>query len=140
MTYHVQIMPSEMIQQLWPMLEPFARKMVESDNHAFPNYSMDHILGYITSGQWLLIVAVDEGNIIQGAMTIAFENYPYHRVALITGVSGKGVLNRDTLQQLTSIVKAKGATKIQAYGKPSIARLHRLLGFSEIATLTELVL
>jgi hypothetical protein len=69
------------------------------------NYNVDHIRQYVTSGQWMLLVAIDEENQIHGACTVSFINYPLHRVAFITAIGGRLVSNEDTYSQLKNVLK-----------------------------------
>ena len=112
------------IHQTWPLVEGY---IADSLDKGLPNgsldYKIDHVLGYLTSGQWMLIVAVDESNQIQGAMTLSFVNYPLHRIAFITTTGGKLIINPDTFKQLQVIAKYHGATKIQAMARPAMVKL-----------------
>ena len=80
------------------------------------------------SGQWMLLVAVDEENQIHGACTVSFINYPLHRVAFITTIGGRLVSNDDTYSQLKNVLKQHGATKVQGYCRDSMVRLWEKFG------------
>ena len=109
--------------------------------HDFPDwsrsYTKEHVQSYLTSGQWLLFVAVDDQNEVQGAATISFINYPNDRIGYITSIGGRLIANRKTFTELCEILKHRGATKIQGLGRPSIVRLWNRLGFEPISTLVE---
>jgi hypothetical protein len=96
------------------------------------------VQSFLTNGSWLLLVAVDEQNEIHGAATVSFINYPLHRVAFITLTGGKLVLNRETFKQLKEILRQRGATKVQAYGRDSMVRLLQRTGFKPQTTLLQL--
>ncbi len=89
---------------------------------------------------WLLLVAVDEENKIHGAATVSFANYPMSRVAFITLIGGKFVSDKGTFEQFKLVLKQRGATKVQGYGRESIVRLWRRLGFEPRTTLVEVQL
>ena len=112
------------VYQTWPLVRNYVE---ESFNKGLvngtPDYTADQVLVYLTSGQWVLVVAVDEENNIHGAMTISFVNYPLHRVAFITAIGGKLIVNKETFAQLKHIAKYHGATKIQAMARPAMVRL-----------------
>ena len=110
---------------------------MESQQYGGGDYSSEHVKVYLTSGQWVLIVAVDEQNVIHGAMTITFNNYPNHRVAFITATGGKGIITKNSLQQLREILKSFGATKIRAAVRPSMERLLHRVGFYKRYTIAE---
>ena len=77
---------------------------------------------------------------IHGACTVSFLNYPLHRVAFITTIGGKLISNDDTFQQLKTILKASGATKIQGYGRDAIVRLWKRYNFEPRNTLVEVLI
>ena len=89
-------------------------------------YSYANAVQYLTLGQWELFVAVDENNVIQGAATITYANYPKERVAFITALGGKGVVNIDVFGQLQYYLsKFRGVTLIQAWCSGALERLYR---------------
>jgi hypothetical protein len=100
-------------------------------------YNDDHVLSYLVNGNWELFVAVDENNVMRGAATISYINYPLHRVAFITAVGGRLIATQDSFNQLKNLFKARGATMIQGYGRPAIIRLWRRFDFQPRSTLLE---
>lgn len=135
----IQTVPTNNVQQVWPMVERFIRQSQDFGS-GDGCYTADHILVYLTTGQWILIVAVDDNNEVQGAMTMSFINYPLHRVAFVTATGGKGIIDKDTFSQLTDIAKQHGATKIQAMARPSMARLLQTCEFEPRNTLMDITL
>lgn len=128
------------IQQVWPMVQGYVQEALEKGGD-FPEwadgYNVHHVQGFVTSGQWLLLVAVDEEKAIHGAMTVSFINYPLHRVAFVTTTGGKFIANPELLEQLKVLVKLHGATKIQAFCRESMVRLLSRAGFEPRNTLVE---
>jgi hypothetical protein len=128
------------VNQTWPLVEPFIADAMEKGGE-FPewsaNYNVDHIRLYVTTGAWLLVVAVDETNKVCGACTVSFINYPLHRVAFVTSIGGRLISSKDTFEQLKRILKSYGATKIQGYGRESIVRLWKRYDFEPRNTLVE---
>lgn len=121
------------------MVVPYVKEALEKGTVS-SNYNEHHVQSFLTSGQWLLLVAVDEEKRIHGAMTISFINYPLHRVAFITTTGGKFIVNPELLEQLKVIVRARGATKIQAFARESMVRLLEKTGFEPGNTLVEVKL
>jgi hypothetical protein len=112
------------ISQTWPMVKDYIAESIDKGLvNGSADYTLDHIQAFLTSGQWMLIVAVDEENKIHGAMTLSFINYPLNRVAFVTTTGGKLIINQDTFNQLQSIAKYHGATKIQAMARPAMVKL-----------------
>jgi hypothetical protein len=127
--------PTQYVAQMWAQAEPFIKSAEEKFGGA--EYTSDQIKVYLTLGQWMLLVAVDENEVMHGAATVSFINYPNDRIAYVTAIGGKLVSNPDTFKQMSDIFKANGATKIQGVAKEAIARLWQRFGFEEKAILVE---
>ena len=132
----VQPVPVEFTNASWTFVAPFISSAIEHSEGG-TLYSVDNIRDYVTSGKWLLLVAIDDSNVICGAATIAIGNYPKHRVALVTTIGGRLIASKDTYEQFKAILKAHGCTLIQAYGRESIVRLWKRYNFSPRQTLME---
>jgi hypothetical protein len=137
---HVDVM---YIHQVWPKVRPFIAEALEKGGD-FPDwaasYNVDHVQAFLISGQWLLVVAVDEQGEIHGSATISFINYPLHRIAFVTTIGGTLISNQDTFEQFKMLLKHNGATKIQGYGRPAIVRLWKRYNFEPRNTLVEVLI
>jgi len=121
--------PTHFVSQIWEKVCPFIANALE---YAQDDYTIDQVKVYLSTGQWIMIVASNEINEVVGASTITFHNYPNDRVAFVTTVGGKFISDTDTYNQFKEILKGFGATKIQGAARKSIARLWRTkLGFKE---------
>lgn len=127
------------VQQVWPLVEPYIADAL-SKIEGNPDYNIHHVQSFLTSGQWLLLVAVDEQGVVHGAATVSFINYPVHRVAFITAIGGKLISNKETFEQLRNLMKSYGATKIQGFGRESIVRLWQRYDFEPRHILVEVLL
>lgn len=138
----MRVAPVELpyVNQVWPQIEAYINDALMLGDAGEPLYNLHHIQSYVTSGEWLLLVAIDDHNNIHGAMTISFQNFPLHRVAFITAVGGKFILTDDMYEQLQAVLKFKGATMIQAYGRPSMVRLLKRHNLKARNTLVEATL
>lgn len=136
----IQPVSLEYVNQTWPLVEGYIASALDDGDLGEALYNLHHIRGYVTSGAWLLCVAVDENNTIHGAGTISFINHPIHRVAFVTTVGGRLISNRDTVEQVKNIARVNGATVLQAFGRPSIVRLWRRYNFESRNTLVEVLL
>ena len=143
MTLSIRHVDVNYMQQTWPLVKPFIDEAMEKGGE-FPDwaagYNVDHIQGFLTAGQWLLLVAIDEENVIHGAATVSFINYPLHRVAFVTAIGGKLISSQDTFAQLKAVLKQRGATKIQGYGREAIVRLWKRYDFEPRNTLVEVLI
>ena len=122
----IQHVPLEYRNQTWADVEKFIAAGLEHQD----DYTLDQVKVYVTSGQWMLVVAVDEEQ-IHGAMTINLFNRPNDRVAFVTLVGGVGIINDDTFSQLSDLVRAFGATYIEIAGRASVVRMLERQGFVE---------
>jgi hypothetical protein len=124
----VQSVPIELIQQVWPFIEGY---IAEANLHGGGDYTLDQVKLLVSNGAWLLVVATDNENKIHGAVTIYFDNMPNDRVAFVTFIGGNLISSKETFAQLTGILKAHGATKIQGAARESVARLWQRYGFKK---------
>ena len=134
----VRPVPVEFVHQVWPTVRmSIIASVKESSGESL--YSLGAIRQKIAEGTWELFVVVDDENKIHGAGTVEYIHYPMHRVAFITALGGTKIVSRDTFSQFLSFVKmARGATLVQAYGRPAIVRLYRRVGLSTANTLVEI--
>jgi hypothetical protein len=131
------------VNQVWPLVQEYLESALTKDNDApawSECYNIHHVQAFVTSGLWLLLVASDDEGQIRGAATVSFANYPMNRIAFITLIGGKLISNSDTFEQLRMILKQRGATKVQGYGRESIVRLWKRFGFEPRTTLVEVQL
>ena len=138
MTFKVQPVPTQFVNQTWEKVEPFIKSAEEKFGGS--EYTTEQIKVYLVTGQMMLLVATNETNEIHGAATVSYINYPNDRVAFITSIGGKLVTSPDTFAQMSEILKTNGATKIQGVAKEAVARLWKRFGFEEKAILVEVKL
>lgn len=131
---NIQLVPLSMVQQLWPVVEGF---LVDGLEHAEDDYTIDQVRSEVAKGSWMLLVAVDEQDTIQGAMTVNIYNAPNHRIAFVTSTGGRFIINKDTFKQLCNLVKSFGATKIRGVGRDSVVRLLSSVGMKKRYTTFE---
>ena len=131
------------IHQTWPLVEKYIEAAL-TDGFPYPaefnDYSAENIKQFLISGQWLLLVAVDDESKIHGCATISFINTPKHRTAVVTAAGGRFIYVKNNIEQLKAICARCGATKLQAFGKPSIVRLLQRFEFEPRNTLLEMLL
>jgi len=142
MAIAIQYVETANVSQVWPDVEPFLSDALNSSTD-FPdwhqNYNIHHLQMFLTNGAWLLVVATEDDKIC-GACTVSFVNYPIHRVAFVTAIGGKLISNANTFNQFKLLLKQRGATKIQGYGRDSIVRLWKRYDFEPRLTLVEVLI
>ena len=128
MSLSVQPVQTTRFHQVWPLVKDF---LAEALKWSSGDYTEDQAKALLAQGSWLLLVAVDEENTIHGAASVDFINFPNDRVAFITAVGGKTLVNEDVYKQLCEVLKGFGATKIQCAARESAARLYAKVGFEQ---------
>lgn len=131
---NIQLVPLSAVHQIWPLIEGFLADGLE---HAEDDYTIDQVRSEVAKGSWMLLVAVDGGGIIQGAMTVNIYNAPNHRIAFVTSTGGRFIINKDTFKQLCDLVKSFGATKVRGVGRDSVVRLLSSVGMRKRYTTFE---
>ena len=124
---NLQVVPLQWVHRTWPMVKDFIADALE---HAKGDYTLDHVQSLVSSGAWTLVVGVED-NIIHGAATVSVSNRPADRVAFITTIGGKLVINDETFEQVKAIAVSMGATVLECAARESMTRLLGRYGFEE---------
>ena len=124
----VQPVGVQYVHQTWPLVEELFAKANKYDTG---DYTLDQIKGLLANGSWVLLVATDEENGIQGVASVSFYNMPNYRVGFITAMAGKAIVNEEVYGQVCSFIKANGATRVQCAARHSAARLYKQVGMEE---------
>jgi len=134
MPISIQHIPVEYMAQTWPLLE---KHIASAEKFGGDDYTTDQIKVYLAKGLWQLFAAVNEENVVQGAATVLFQNYPNDRVAFVTTMGGSMMVNEEVLAAFKQVLKGFGATKLQGAMRPSMVRLSEKLGFVERYAIVE---
>jgi hypothetical protein len=134
MTLQVQLVPLSLIHQTWPLVDEYLEEALKWGGD---DYTLEQIKVYITKGDWMLLVAVDEQQNIHGAAAVNVYNMPNDRVAFVVAIGGRLISSNETYAQLCALLKSFGATKIRGVARESIARLWKRYGFKERYILVE---
>lgn len=97
------------------------------------DYDTSQLQMMVRNGSVCLVVALNDEEKISGAACIEFINYPKRRVAFVKAIGGRGIINKDTFEQLKVWCKSCGASVIRGFGSEAIARLYKPIGFEETA-------
>lgn len=124
---NIQIVDVSHVHKVWPMVEKFISAALE---HSKGDYTLDQAKTLVATGQWALLVAVDDTG-VQGASTVTFHSRPNDRVAFITTIGGRLISSPETFEQLKQLLGSLGATCIEGAARESIARLWSRYGFEE---------
>jgi hypothetical protein len=132
----VQTVGTEYVLQIWSAVAPYIERALQYTN----DYNLDQVKVFLTTGSWILLVAVDDLQQIHGAATVVFNNGVNDRTAIITTLGGKQIVNADVFEQVLTILRRLGATRVQAYTRDSAIRLYEKVGLEKKATLMEIKL
>ena len=117
----VQVVAPDFVAQVWSKVEHYLKNSVETGVN---DCTVDQLKMLLIRGQQTLLVSVVD-NEITGAMTLEVYSTPNERIAMITALGGKGVVDTDTFVQVEEWAKAQGATKVRAWAQEAQARLYR---------------
>lgn len=133
MSLALQHVTQQYVAQVWPEVSAYlSRSAYQSGG----DVTLDQIRMHVNLGMWMLLVVL-KGDKITGAITVAFNNLPNARVAMVTATGGTHVCNPEVIDQLRKIVKSMGATTLQAVVRPAMVRLLGRSGFKPRATVVE---
>lgn len=126
------------VAQVLPLVEDF---LSAGFDFSQGDYNLEHAKVYLATGQWQMLIAVDEDDQITGAASVEFINRPNDRVAFFTCVGGKFLTKPEVFTQVRDILRQYGATKIEGAARESVARLWRSkFGFEEKYKIVEVSL
>lgn len=125
MTLKVQEVPLQYVNQVWPFVETFIDAALSFSQG---DYTVRDARVYITSGQWSLIVAVDDEDVVHGAAVVTYFNRPTQRIGFVIATGGKFIVKQDTWDQLEAIMRSNGATYLECAVRDSMSRLCARLG------------
>jgi hypothetical protein len=124
----VQPVNVQYVHQTWSLVEEL---FVKANKYDAGDYTIDQIKAFLANGNWVLLVATDEENVIHGVAAISFYNMPNYRVGFITAMAGKAIVNEDVYGQVCAFIKANGATRVQCAARESAAKLYKQVGMQE---------
>jgi len=132
----VQTVDVAYITQIWSAVSPFIDKALKHTD----DYTTDQVKVFLVTGSWLLLVAVDDLQQIHGAATVAFSNDANYRTATITTLGGRNVVNNNVFEQVLTILRKMGATRVQVFTRDAAIRLYEKVKLEKKATLMEIKL
>jgi len=125
---NIQYVPLASVHNVWGDVAPFIESALA---HSNGDYTVDQAKVYASTGEWLILVAVDADGKIHGAAAMRFYNRPNDRVAFIIAMGGNLITSPETFEQLKGYCVSNGATVIEGTARESTARLWTRYGFSE---------
>jgi hypothetical protein len=108
---------------MWDIVGPFIKSAIDVAMGS-ADCTIDQLKVQLVNGSQTLLVAVEDEKVI-GAATIQVSSHPNHRVATMTTVGGRCIVDEETFNQVIAWAKAQGATKIRAHASGARIRLYR---------------
>lgn len=124
---NIQHVQPDYVSQVWPRVAEYIGAALAYQE----DYTLDQAKVFLTSGKWMLVVAVADDGFIQGAAAISFDNRPNDRVAFVIAMGGKLITSQETFLQFKDLLKAFGATYIEGASRETAARLWLKYGLEE---------
>lgn len=134
----VQHVPIQYVNQTWPDVVGFIKSAIEQQT-GDKDYTLEQVQVYVSSGQWVLLVATENEKIV-GAATVNLFNRPNNRVAFITYIGGHLIVGKESFKQMCQVLKSFGATSIEGAVNDAVARLWQRFGFVEKYKIVEVAL
>jgi len=122
---NIQEVPVQLVNQVFPLVEEYLSSALD---YSCGDYTADEARVYLTTGAWSLVVAFDEPGQFKGAAAIQYFNRPRDRVAFIIALGGRLVTGHETKIQFFDILRANGATSVEAGAREEILRLWKRYG------------
>ena len=119
----VHTVAPDKVNEVWGEVKPLLNAAFL--NHDDVDYGIEYLKEELVGGKQHLFLVVGSAKVI-GAYTMELIDYDNHRIALITCIGGKGMIDKNTVQQCEDWAKSQGATKIRAYAKDAQTRLFKL--------------
>lgn len=111
--------------QVWPIAAPLLQKAIDVDPSAV---TLDQVEFSVRTGKSLLLVW-DEPNVgITGAAILEIIDYPRQRIGHINLMGGKGLVRKESFEELKELTRRLGATTLQCWAKGAVARLYNRVG------------
>ena len=137
MTLRVEAVPVEFVNLVWPQIEGYVEAAVQ---HANGMLSAEEVKVRVTDGTWMLVVAINDSDIMQGAAVVSFFNRTDNRVAYVTAIGGRMLANQHTFSQFCEILRGNGATCIEGTVRDSLLRLWERIGARKQSNYMQIIL
>lgn len=124
------VINNTVLDNIWSYVKPFIEMGLQ---HSDGEITVDQIRMCLVSGAMKLLVSKDIGTQeIKSVLVVEIIPYPNYRCANIVCIGGKNLWMDDTdVAQLRRICADFGASKIQGYVRPSVAKYLSRRGFSK---------
>jgi hypothetical protein len=131
----VKLIDSKSIVGIWADIKPYIERALEHTD----DYTAEQCKVFLTNGSWCLVVITNEDKLC-GVITVFVENGVNHRTAFITTIGGRGIINKEAIEQFFSLLKESGITRVQGLARNTLVRLYERFGLHKKSNLVEITL
>lgn len=125
---NIQEVPVQLVNQVLPLVEDYISSALD---YSCGDYTLDEARVFLTTGAWSLVVAFDEPGKFKGAAAIQYFNRPRDRVAFIIALGGHLVTGHENGKHFFDVLRANGATCVEAGARDGILRLWQKYGLEK---------
>lgn len=113
---------------VWPKVEALVESALQAGSVQPPDMTADQLRYQLVRGESRLLIAHNEDD-ISGVGIVEMISYPQRRVALISVMAGRGIVNEAVRGLLEDWCRANGAVEIRGWADTARARLYEKAGF-----------
>ena len=128
----VEEVPMSLVNVVWDACENYLESALF---HSQGEYNADQAKIYVINGLWNLLVAIDGNQQIHGAAIVQYFNRPNDRVAFMIALGGRLIVGKSHADKLFNVLRAHGATCIDAAGRDEVLRLWKRYGLEKKYTI-----
>jgi hypothetical protein len=119
-----QLNPRE-LPQVWPVVAPLLQKAIDLDPSSV---TIEQVEYSVRTGRTSLLVWEESTVGITGAATVDLIDYPRERIANITLLGGRSVVQQTVFDEVCNWMRLSGATKAQCWANGSRVQLYEKMG------------
>lgn len=120
-----QITPNQ-LPQVWPIAAPMLQRAIDLDPELI---TIEQVEYSVRTGRVFLLVWKEE-DVITGAVTVEFIDYPRERVAHVNLMGGQGIVRTYVFDAAKDWMRAYGATTAQCWAKGTLVNMYEKMGMT----------
>jgi len=118
-----QITPNQ-LPQVWSIAAPMLQRAIDLDPDLI---TIEQVEYSVRTGRVYLLVW-KEDDVITGAVTVEFIDYPRERVAHVNLMGGQGIVRKHVFDAAKDWMRAYGATTAQCWAKGTLVNMYEKMG------------
>ena len=119
-----QITPAQ-LPLVWESVAPMLQRAIDLDPG---DVTIEQVEYLIRIGKTFLLVWEEPGTGITGSAAVDLIDYPRQRVAHISLLGGKGIVQTPVFDEVKNWARASGATTVQCWANGALVELYKKVG------------